>query len=147
MTSTSADEIRNLLFEYTRLFDRADMEGVADLFQHATLYGEGGSVVDVSQIVNNFRERAILYDGDPRTMHLCTNVVLDIDEEAGTASARSVFVPFQEAPGYPLQAYAAGRYHDRFERVDGTWRFAERVYVTHLVGDMSAHYAAANESE
>jgi hypothetical protein len=25
------------------------------------------------------------------------------------------------------------------ERIDGTWRFAERVYVSHLVGDLSAY--------
>ena len=50
----------------------------------------------------------------------------------------------QEAPGFPLQAYIAGRYRDTFERVDGAWLFAERVYIVDLLGDMSAHHRAAD---
>jgi hypothetical protein len=146
MTRTSADEIRALLFEYCQLFDRGDIDAVARLFEHTTLYGEGGVVVQSSDLVKGFRQRAILYDGDPRTMHGCTNVSLDIDEDAGRATARSVFVPFQAAPGFPLQIYTAGRYRDRFERVDGKWRFTERAYLTELVGDMSAHYRAGNDT-
>jgi len=35
---------------------------------------------------------------------------------------------------------ASGRYHDRFERVDGIWRFSERDFtMVDLVGDLSHH--------
>jgi hypothetical protein len=35
---------------------------------------------------------------------------------------------------------AAGRYHDRFERVDGEWRFSERDYSKlDLTDDISWH--------
>jgi hypothetical protein len=33
----------------------------------------------------------------------------------------------------------AGRYHDRFQRVDGAWRFAERTVYPDLIGDLSGH--------
>jgi hypothetical protein len=46
---------------------------------------------------------------------------------------------FQALPELPLQVIVAARYRDRFERRDGTWRFAERqVRVTHT-GDVSHH--------
>jgi hypothetical protein len=32
-----------------------------------------------------------------------------------------------------------GRYRDRFDKVDGTWRFADRAVVIEQVGDLSAH--------
>ncbi|WP_218004149.1 hypothetical protein [Nocardia araoensis] len=36
----------------------------------------------------------------------------------------------------------AGRYHDRFERVDGQWPFAERRVHIRLTGDLSRHLRA-----
>ena len=39
----------------------------------------------------------------------------------------------------PLQPIITGRYHDRFESVDGTWRFSERAYLMDLTGDLSSH--------
>jgi hypothetical protein len=45
----------------------------------------------------------------------------------------------QAVPGLPLQPIASGRYHDRFERHDGEWVFAERRVSIDLVGDVSHH--------
>ena len=39
----------------------------------------------------------------------------------------------------PLQPSASGRYTDRFERVDGAWRFADRLISGFLLGDRSQH--------
>jgi len=39
----------------------------------------------------------------------------------------------------PLQAILCGRYHDAFERVGGAWRFADRLILPDLVGDLSRH--------
>jgi hypothetical protein len=142
VTATAEEEILRLLFTYTDAFDRGDMRTVDDLLRHATLYAERGVVTTSAEVTASFERHAIRYDGDPRTMHVCTNIIVEIDEDAGLATARSVFIPHQEAAGYPLQAYTAGRYHDRFERVDGRWRFAERTYLVTLVGDMTAHYRA-----
>jgi hypothetical protein len=41
--------------------------------------------------------------------------------------------------GLPLQPILAGRYHDRFVRTEGVWRFSERRYLIDLVGDVSHH--------
>ena len=39
----------------------------------------------------------------------------------------------------PIQAILCGRYHDAFERVGGAWRFADRLILPDLVGDLSRH--------
>ena len=42
--------------------------------------------------------------------------------------------------GVPLQPVASGRYRDRFERVDGEWRFTYRDYsMLEFVGNISRH--------
>ena len=87
-----------------------------------------------------FASTTLLYpDGTPGTKHVTTNLILDIDEEAGTAAARTYWTVLQAVPGLPLQPILAGRYHDRFVRVDQVWRFAERRYLIDLVGDVSRH--------
>ena len=64
------------------------------------------------------------------------NLIVDVDEETGAAVARSHFTVFQALEDFPLQAIIAGRYHDRFLRVDGSWRFQEREIVPELYGDL-----------
>ena len=78
-------------------------------------------------------------DGTPRTKHVTTNCIVEVDEDAGTGTCRSYFTVFQAVPALPLQAIVAGRYHDRFVREDGSWRFAERRFFIDLVGDVSQH--------
>lgn len=82
--------------------------------------------------------------GTPRTRHLVTNPILDIDEAAGTAKARSCFTVLQATDDFPLQVIASGRYHDRFARIDAEWRFVERDYrQLDFTGDLSQHLRIA----
>jgi hypothetical protein len=78
-------------------------------------------------------------DGTPGTKHVTTNLILDIDDDDGTASARSYWTVLQAVPGLPLQPILAGRYHDRFTRREGRWEFTERRYLVELIGDVSHH--------
>ena len=79
-------------------------------------------------------------DGTLRTKHVITNVIIELDGDR--ASSRCYCTVIQGTETFPLQPIAAGRYFDRFEKVDGAWRFAERVFVSHLLGDLSAHVPA-----
>jgi hypothetical protein len=46
----------------------------------------------------------------------------------------------QQTDDFPLQTIVTGRYHDRFERVDGRWRYCFRDYtLIDMVGDVSHH--------
>ena len=78
--------------------------------------------------------------GTPRTRHVVTNPIIEVDEAAGTATCRSCYTVLQQTETLPLQVIAAGRYLDTFARVDGQWRFASRDYsLFDMPGDLSQH--------
>jgi hypothetical protein len=79
-------------------------------------------------------------DGTPRTKHVVTNPIIEVDEAAGTATCRSYYTVMQHTDEFPLQPIVAGRYHDRFQRVDGRWRYSFRDYsLMDMVADVSHH--------
>ena len=145
MTS-ARDQIAHLLFEYAERIDAGDFDGVGKLFAHAR-YGAGDGPLSLSgaDVARLNRELVILYeDGTPRTKHVTSNVVIDMDEARGRASARSYFSVLQQVPGGALAPIVAGRYRDSFERgPDGRWRFTERRIFVDLVGDVSRHLRGA----
>ena len=137
-------EITNLLYEYAESMDAGDFEGCSVMFADAVVILDSSSdapPLDAEAMLGIWRSSVVVYDdGTPRTRHLVTNPILAIDEEAGTATCRSTYTVFQQVPGSALQPVASGRYHDRFEKVDGAWRFSQRDFtMLDLVGDLSRH--------
>ena len=143
---TRADAIEALIYTYAERIDLADLDGVGALFAHGPFIGESAEGEDYAlsgeALAKGLRGAIRLYEGNPRTKHLTTNVAVEVDEDAGTGLARSYFVVLQQTPELPLQPIVGGRYRDRFERVDGVWRFAERRVRTDHMGDLSAHLRA-----
>ncbi|MEV0759014.1 nuclear transport factor 2 family protein [Nocardia sp. NPDC050435] len=87
-----------------------------------------------------FARMVIVYaDGTPKTKHVTTNVILEVDEEAGTARAQSYVTVLQAVEGLSLQPIVAGRYEDQFFRRGAEWRFAERRFHLDLLGDVRRH--------
>jgi 3-phenylpropionate/cinnamic acid dioxygenase small subunit len=83
---------------------------------------------------------AIHYDGRPRTLHVVTNLQIDVDEALGVARSKAYVTVFQALPDFPLQPVLTGRYHDEFAGDEvGRWRWvARRMRVDHI-GDTSRH--------
>jgi hypothetical protein len=61
-----------------------------------------------------------------------------VQVDGASATARSAFTVLQ-VTGQGLHPILAGDYLDRFELVDGAWRFSERVFDPRLLGDLSRH--------
>jgi 3-phenylpropionate/cinnamic acid dioxygenase small subunit len=132
--------IENLIARYAELVDDGDFAGLGILLADATFAGSGEPVSGRDATEKMFQETLIVYaDGTPRTQHVTTNVAIEVDEQAGTAVSRSYVTVLQALPDLPLQPIAGGRYHDRFKRRDGLWRFLERRVRINLVGDVSRH--------
>ena len=145
--SNSAVEIANLVYRYAESIDAGDLEGAAALFQHArinTAIGEIGP----ENVLAMWREGIILHeDGTPRTKHVITNPIIEVDEKANFATCRTYYTVMQQVDDGPLQAIICGRYHDRFERIDGQWQFVYRDYSLHdMAGDMSKHSRRWNKA-
>jgi 3-phenylpropionate/cinnamic acid dioxygenase small subunit len=140
--SDSSLAISNLIACYAELIDAGDFEGVANLLDHAAV-GSGddqGLLTGRDAFLSMFTKTTRLYpDGTPRTKHVTTNLILHVDDDVGTATARTYWTVLQAVDGLPLQPILAGRYHDKFARVENVWRFAERRYWIDLVGDVSQH--------
>ncbi|HTX27257.1 MAG TPA: nuclear transport factor 2 family protein [Streptosporangiaceae bacterium] len=155
--SFAHDEIRNLIHRYAEAVDGGRFEVLGELFAAATVRvavgaGSPGPAMPGSSVVAMFGDGIILYaDGTPRTRHLVTNTIIDVDEEGGRATARSYNTTLQQVPGRSIEIIATARYEDTFERSGGAWRFCERI-IRHssldgvhrdFIGDMSRHTRSA----
>lgn len=140
-----ATAITNLLYRYAEAMDAGDFVAATDLFTHARLTLANEVHTDAAGMLALLNDIVIIHaDGTPRTRHVVTNPIIDIDTTSGTATARSSYTVMQQVPGGPLHAIVVGRYHDRFECVDDAWRFTERDYsLVDLTGDTSAHLRMA----
>ena len=136
-------DIENLLYLYAERIDAGNLEGVAEMFSNAEILAldlENG-VRGYDEVLAMYQNSTRIYEktGTPCTKHVTTNAIIEVDEENNSATARSYFTVFQALDDFPLQPIIAGRYHDRFERVGGKWRFKERKMLPELYGDLSRH--------
>lgn len=144
-TWESHHAITTLLYRYTELIDAADFAGLGRLFERGLIRSSAApdprrGMCGAAAIRDFYAAANIVHDdGTLRTRHLCCNVVVDIDEDAGSATARSAYVVFQATTSLPLQPIVAGRYEDRFARSDGAWHFTDRLIHVDQIGDLSEH--------
>jgi uncharacterized protein (TIGR02246 family) len=135
------EAIRALVVAYAERMDAGNFDGVADLFTDGVFRSaRGGTPLVGRDAVRRQYDPVLLYEGGlPRTMHVLGNILVERDADGDTATAQCTFVVLGAATAGSLAPVLAGRYHDRFERVDGVWRFAERVVHPDLLGDLSSH--------
>jgi 3-phenylpropionate/cinnamic acid dioxygenase small subunit len=137
--------IHNLLFTYAERIDAGDLAGVGALFAKGRIVPSPDTPPDqgvrgAEAVEGMYRATTRLYsDGTPHTKHVTTNVIVEADEAAGTAEARSYFTVLQQLDDFPLQPIISGRYRDTFVCDDGAWRFETRSMIVDLKGDLSRH--------
>ena len=139
---SDTDGIRNLLGRYCELMDAGDYAGVGELFADGALADEHGNEFarGATAVAESYARTNKPHGGTPRTKHLVTNTVIEIDTDDKGATARSSYLVLQATDALPLQPIITGRYRDRFARDDaGAWRFAERRFYVDLVGDLREH--------
>ena len=135
--------IANLVLSYAERVDAGDFDGVGALFVDATYriaVGQDvlvvGGAADVAAQMRSYVQ--VHEDGTPRTRHQTTNLIIDIDGGGDTATCRSSYCVLPVVMGQ-LQPIIVGRYHDELAKVDGRWRFADRIVFTDLAGDLRGH--------
>jgi hypothetical protein len=148
--SEARDAISKLLFGYAEALDGGDLQRVGRYFEHAVIRSDSGEIRGAGAATRMFADHTALYiDGvaaepgqagaTPGTRHMTTNLMIDVADDGRTASAKSYVVVFMSLPDFPLQPIVRGAYHDRFEHIDGAWRFSERIMKMDDVGDVSRH--------
>ncbi|MBJ17937.1 MAG: hypothetical protein CL933_00800 [Deltaproteobacteria bacterium] len=145
-------QIEKQIYAYTYALDGGDLDALGELFEHATMRVEGTDAayegaeavrqtnIDFNLFYDN-EGNAGLYrpDTTPRTRHVTTNVIIDVAEDGSSATARSSVVVFQFAPSAPLRPILAAGYRDRFEPIEGRWRFVERIHLLTHIEDVRLH--------
>lgn len=149
LVADSAREIENLLYTYAERIDAGDFDGVADLFAHGRIHGQDDpsprAVFEGRDAVRALYEKTVrIYadTGTPKTKHVTTNAIIEVDDEAGTATARSSYLVTQATADLPLQVIITGHHRDTFHRAaDAGWRwcFDTRVMFVDQAGDLSQH--------
>ncbi len=134
--------IANLVFRYAELIDGGDYDGIGTLFADAVITAEGsdvewrGAEAITAMYVNGTR---LYEDGTPRSKHVTSNLLIEVDDARAHATCRSYYTVLQQAGEVPLQPIVSGRYHDEFARTDDGWYFVHRHMFVDLVGDLSKH--------
>jgi hypothetical protein len=127
--------IRELVDAYAQCADRRDAEGQKSLFTRDTRFvvymdGEGSeptqaldgreALTPVFDALNNYQA----------TMHFNGQSTIALDGERATGESYCIAHHLFADDGERRLMVAFLRYHDRFAKIDGSWRFAERkLYV------------------
>jgi len=152
LRAEARDAISKLIYGYAEALDEGDLPRVARILAHATVRSDGGTFCGQAEVESMYRRFTTFYDASgkkcapevpgatPRTRHVTTNLMIELDDQLRSASARCYFTVFQAIAGViELQPIVRGAYRDSFECVGGAWRFRERVMITDGVGVIAHH--------
>lgn len=142
---TDQEQIRALTYEYTFRLDGGDFGGVGELLGAGRLRMSAAGM-DEEEIVGSeaierfYAGQVVTHDGDPRTRHLITNHVVRVAEDGASARGHCYFTVLMKPPREPIQTVVCGRYFDRFERAERSWRFAEKTIRVDYLTAIDKHF-------
>jgi hypothetical protein len=145
----SQREIEQRIYRMGYHLEDGDFDAVGDLLAHATFGADRigrAAFRGRDEIREQYRRTNIVYpEGGRRTKEIYSNIVVQIHLETGTAASMTSFTVAQQVPGEPFALLVAGRYEDRWERVDGVWRWADRYIVAQYSNDLSKHMHSGSQ--
>jgi hypothetical protein len=134
--SNDIHDLTAMMFRYCELFDTAQFDTFAALFEHGEWHSVGPGAPAARRWIE---DNILLYDGLPRTKHVSTNVIVDVAADGASATGSAYVTIFQALPDLPLQPIFSGRYGDRFVRTEDGWQWSRREVFGDLYGDVSRH--------
>ena len=121
-----------LIAEYAYLNDQRRFEELAALFTpDALLFRPSApdkAIAGHDAILEAFRKRP----ADVMTFHVCTDVIVTVDDEASAHAQSRILLLSTKRPAHEGAAPGAaeppvpGVFHDRFSLTENGWKFAER---------------------
>jgi hypothetical protein len=124
-------KIQNLIYRYPDLLDRGNLDQASALFEHAEFHLEGQpeplSRPGQNRMTQVFQEWIRLFaqrGGRPDTRHVTSKLIIEKDG-LNSAIAQSYVVVVQSDGTMSIQTVMGAAYCDKFEKIQGHWRFAE----------------------
>jgi len=143
-SSPDVAQIERLVHAYTQHVAAGDLESVADLFVHGGVSGDAHPEPAMGRAAVRELYAATLASGGegPRRLRVVTtDLEIDIDSAASTATCASRFVVYPSDPNVTDTVLFEGRYLDQFALFDGKWAFTRR----HVALDVTNHDAVQRE--
>ncbi|MCW3029586.1 MAG: hypothetical protein JWN81_2797 [Solirubrobacterales bacterium] len=129
------EAIRQLLYRYSFYVDARDYGKLGDLLAQATfslIWKTEGIEHTGIRGADEIRAYYSNHQKDRRpSRHIITNVVIDIDDDGQSASVYAYLTSVGHPPE-PPSVLLSGHYEDRFEKIDGEWRFTEKTCIMDL---------------
>jgi ketosteroid isomerase-like protein len=131
-------EISNLMARYAELLNLGQIDEVAELFRHGKITSEGNPTAreGTEEVAAMYRNSVRIPEKFPDTLIFTTNLQIEVDGDRATGKAYFLAMHQTERGVAPV---IAGRYHDEFRKIDGTWWFHHRHMIPDLSGDLSTH--------
>ena len=144
-------EIEQKIYRMGYALEEGDFDLVGELLRHATFGADriGRRAFEGRDAIRDQYARTnITYPGHGRaTREIYTNVLIDIDLDAGTARSKTAYTVAQQAPDSrePFALLVAGRYEDEWARHDGEWQWSDRYVVVQFKNDLDAHMTPGSQ--
>ncbi len=144
-------EIEQKIYRMGYALEAGDFERVGDLLRHATFGADriGRRAFEgAREIRDQYRRTNITYPDHGRaTREIYTNVLIDIDLDAGTARSTTAYTVAQQLPegGSPFELLVAGRYEDEWGRIDEAWHWTDRYVVVQFKNDLDRHMTPGSQ--
>ncbi|CAN5714808.1 hypothetical protein BH10ACT3_BH10ACT3_14070 [soil metagenome] len=140
---TAHRDIEQQIFRMGYHLEDGDFEAVADLLADSTF---GADVLGAKsfrgrdEIRAQYERTNVTYPGIGRaTKEVYSNVVIDIDIDAGTANSMTSYTVAQQPPSGAFELLVAGRYLDEWTRVGDGWTWSDRYIKVQYRNDLSRH--------
>jgi 3-phenylpropionate/cinnamic acid dioxygenase small subunit len=118
--------IAQVLYQYARGIDRQDWDLVCSCYHDDAFDDHGAYKGNARGLVEWVAER---HKTIPVSMHLITNVLIEVDGTQARSEAYCITRQRVEADGRTIDTTVGVRYLDRFEQRGGPWKIAHRRVV------------------
>jgi len=144
-------EIEQKIYRMGYALERGDFDLVGELLRHATFGADriGRRVrKGRDEIRAQYTSTNITYPGHGRaTRELYTNVLIDVDLDAGTAKSTTAYTVAQQTPDgvSPFGLLVAGRYEDEWGLIEGEWHWTDRYIVVQFKNSLDSHMTPGSQ--
>jgi hypothetical protein len=139
----SQRQIERMIYEVGYAIEAGDFARVGELMGDATLGADRigrKAFRGAKEIQEQYTRTNIVYpDRGRATKEVYTNILVDIDLDAGQARSVTSYTVPQQVPGEVFALIVSGKYEDEWERVDGTWCWRDRYVVVQFQNDLDRH--------
>jgi hypothetical protein len=139
-------EIERQIYQMGYHLEDANFEAVAELLAHATF---GADIIGRAafqgrdEIRQQYERTNVSYaDRGRATKEIYSNVLVEIDLQAGRATSVTSYTVAQQPPGDSFALIVAGRYEDQWRRTGTAWRWADRYIRVQYRNNLDRHMHA-----